>query len=220
MKRYIVNHFSGRAPKNLTDFSPEKLPADYATLNEAPIDQYVWDENGYKPRAMARLGWNDEGLHLLMYAKEPSVHGEIAQMGGPVCTDSCMEFFVNPFPEHSSEYLNFEVNCIGTMLLELGSGRRNRLHMAVPVLQMDLVTTLTSAAAHEGGWWALSYTVPARLIEEVYGQKLHPGLVMGGNFYKCADLYQFPHYGSWNPVHSPTPDFHRPESFGQLILAE
>ncbi len=220
MREYIVNRFTGQVLKDLTDFSPDNIPENYAALNEAPVDQYVWDENGYKPPVMARLGWNQEGLHLLMYAKEPSVRGEIAQMGGRVCTDSCMEFFINPFPEHSSDYLNFEVNCIGTMLLGLGAGRHNRFHMAIPLLHMDIRTTLSSAAAHKGGWWALSYAVPARFIEDTYGQKLQPGLVMRGNFYKCADLYEFPHYGSWNPVQNPTPDFHRPESFGKLILGE
>ena len=38
-----------------------------------------------------------------------------------------------------------------------------------------------------------------------------------GNFYKCGDETEFPHYGMWSEAVSDTPDFHRPECFGRLI---
>ena len=44
------------------------------------------------------------------------------------------------------------------------------------------------------------------------------GVKLRGNFYKCGDLTRYEHYGMWNPVQSDTPDFHRPESFGELVL--
>ena len=39
-----------------------------------------------------------------------------------------------------------------------------------------------------------------------------------GNFYKCGDKTAHPHFVSWNPVGTPSPDFHRPEFFGELLL--
>ena len=39
-----------------------------------------------------------------------------------------------------------------------------------------------------------------------------------GNFYKCGDLTATPHWGSWNPVGTGAPDFHRPEYFGKMPL--
>jgi hypothetical protein len=38
------------------------------------------------------------------------------------------------------------------------------------------------------------------------------------NFYKCADNTRIPHYVSWNPIEVASPDFHRPEFFGELLL--
>ena len=38
-----------------------------------------------------------------------------------------------------------------------------------------------------------------------------------GNFYKCDESLH-PHFGSWNPIEAPAPDFHRPECFGKLML--
>ena len=42
---------------------------------------------------------------------------------------------------------------------------------------------------------------------------------MWANFYKCGGDHEIQPYGSWAPIDSPTPDFHRPESFGRVILA-
>ena len=36
------------------------------------------------------------------------------------------------------------------------------------------------------------------------------------NFFKCADKAAHPHFLSWNPIDVPTPDFHRPDFFGEL----
>ncbi len=43
-------------------------------------------------------------------------------------------------------------------------------------------------------------------------------VVMAGNLNKCASATSAPHYLSWNPIDTPTPDFHRPEFFGKIIL--
>ena len=46
------------------------------------------------------------------------------------------------------------------------------------------------------------------------------GLAMYGNFYKCGDLTKKAHYLSWNPMRCETPQFHRPQDFGRLILGD
>jgi hypothetical protein len=51
-----------------------------------------------------------------------------------------------------------------------------------------------------------------------FNQDFSSGKRMKGNFQKCGDKTKFPHYGSWNRIDTPEPDFHRPEYFGDLIL--
>ena len=46
-----------------------------------------------------------------------------------------------------------------------------------------------------------------------------PGIHFRGNCYKCGDRTEHPHFLAWNPVHTPTPDFHRPEFLGEMILS-
>ncbi len=43
-------------------------------------------------------------------------------------------------------------------------------------------------------------------------------MVIKANVYKCGDDTAVAHYGSWSPVKSNQPDFHRPECFGDMVL--
>lgn len=63
--------------------------------------------------------------------------------------------------------------------------------------------------------WSLLVVIPLDLIG-LEGCEFP--VTMRGNFYKCADLTTVPHYLSWSPVGTPSPDFHRPEYFGTLVL--
>ena len=62
--------------------------------------------------------------------------------------------------------------------------------------------------------WSLELELPFALFCE------GPGVPerLQCNFYKCGDKTDTPHFLSWNPVEVASPDFHRPEFFGELIL--
>ena len=72
-----------------------------------------------------------------------------------------------------------------------------------------------SASRHENGWWAMSFTLPGSFLQEIYGKQLSSGGIVKGNFYKCDETIH-PHFGTWNRVVAPQPDFHRPECFGEM----
>ena len=67
-----------------------------------------------------------------------------------------------------------------------------------------------------GIWnWRVTVVIPFSLIgvdPENLPERLR------ANFYKCGDKTAHPHFLSWNPVGTPSPDFHRPDFFGELIL--
>jgi hypothetical protein len=67
--------------------------------------------------------------------------------------------------------------------------------------------------------WEITYQIPYSFLRLFYPDfQAAPGKKMRANFYKCGDYTVQEHYLSWNPVESQIPDFHRPESFGQLIF--
>lgn len=194
-------------------FTPESVTGAYASLNEAKIDKYVWPDEGYRPDARARVGWNSKGLHVLLYANEATIQAQCTETGGRVCVDSCMEFFFMPFPEKDARYFNAEMNPLGTLHLGLGDGRPGRVKLKGELPEGFEIY----ASKHEGAWWAVSYTIPMSHIKNVFGDELKQGSLMRGNFYKCDETIH-PHFGTWAPVTSAQADFHRPECFQDMLL--
>ena len=65
--------------------------------------------------------------------------------------------------------------------------------------------------------WELSLVIPVSSFFRYHIVDLS-GLQMRANFYKCGDKTSRPHFLSWNPIDVPSPDFHRPDFFGQLAF--
>ena len=71
----------------------------------------------------------------------------------------------------------------------------------------------TNAAA------AVGYFFSFEVLDKLFGKVDYvSGYTFKGNFYKCGDETDYPHFGMWNPVGTEKPDFHRPEYFGELII--
>lgn len=186
------------------------------------IEHFPWDENGYKPRTEVRFFYTETRLHLFFRAYETEIRAMCYNMNDPVCTDSCVEFFVNPDPEQDERYLNFEINPIGTLHLGIGKDRYSRSlidNISPGVFQIHSSVDKESINEYQAEYWSIYFSIPYTFIEEYYGkQNFSSGKKMKGNFYKCGDETQYPHFGCWSRVDNPTPDFHRPEYFGDLIL--
>ena len=105
----------------------EVSPTIWERIDPVIIDNYPWDENGYKPKVEARFFYTESRLYLHFMSYESEIRAVYRNMNEPVYTDSCVEFFFNPDPDKDDRYFNFEINAIGTLLLELGSGRNYRL---------------------------------------------------------------------------------------------
>ena len=181
-------------------------------MSYAPIDSYVWSNvGGYMPEARAYVTWDGEGLQVLMCALEKEICVEAKEFNGEVYKDSCLEFFLKPFAE-DDRYLNFEVNAGGYALIGLGKDRNDRVRLERMPEGMNL-----RASRHRGGWWAVAYTIPNAMLQEIYGRTLGAGDLVRGNFYKCDESIH-PHFGSWSPIVHFCPDFHRPEWFGEMRL--
>ena len=134
-----------------------------------------------------------------------------------VADDSCVEFFLQV--PGSEEYWNFEFNCIGTVNASHRATRSNPHRLSDA--EMARIKRYASCGTRpfeemEGLFaWNLTVAIPFDLIG-LDGENL-PDYIMG-NFYKCGAKTSLPHYLSWNPIATDTPDFHRPEFFGRLNL--
>ena len=191
-------------------------------IDPSLIEDYPWDENGYKPKVEIRFLYTESRLCLHYTSYESEIRAIYTNMNEPVYTDSCVEFFFNPDPENDDRYFNFEINVLGALLLGLGSDRNNR--SLIEDISQDIFNIKSSVrqdmiGEYQGSYWTLEFSIPYSFIEKYYGkQDFSSGKRMKGNFQKCGDGTKFPHYGCWNRIDVPEADFHRPEYFGDLIL--
>jgi len=195
--------------------------AALAGVEPAEITEYPWDAEGYTPRTEVRIGWTVAGLFVRFSSSDDQLRTVYTAANDPVCRDSCVEFFLNPVPEKDSRYLNFETNAIGTLMLGLGSSRHDRV--LIPESEHErfgVTASLAQASAEERTIpWTVTYGIPLDFLQEIYGPiTWTAGHTMLGNFYKCGDDTPAPHFGCWNRIEHPQPDFHRPEYFGRLVL--
>ena len=174
-----------------------------------------WPAYPYRPKVLFRMAHTGNNL-LLHYLVEEECVAALAGDGGAVFRDACCEFFVSPAAD--GIYYNFETNCIGSLLMEAGTGRGD-LRREAPAAVTDIVRRWASlgrepfSLRQEPTKWQLVLIIP---VEAFFRHSLttFSGLTMRGNLYKCGHGLCHRHYLSWNPIHTSNPDFHQPTFFG------
>ena len=200
----------------------EPGPRPWMEVPALAVEHYLWLANGYAPRVEAKLCWSEKFLYAKFRVGEKRVRVRYTKFQDPVYKDSCVEFFIDAFPTKGLGYVNFETNAAGTLLAAFGPDRAHRRPLWPEDLAGFAVESLIPGPV-EGEYgaaeWTLEYRVPLALFEKLYGQAIGPGHRAAANFYKCGDETETPHYGAWSPVRTPSPDFHRPEFFGEIVFA-
>ena len=160
-----------------------------------------------------QLCYDAEYLYVHQRAWEQNIRAQRTGYLQQVCEDSCMEFFFSLTDD--GRYFNFELNPNGCVHLGLAYGRHNSAQL-VPKKMEELFDV---RANYLDDGWELYYRIPLSFIHLFYpGYHWEAGTQIRANCYKCGDLTAQPHYITWNPVSSDTPDYHRPQDFGLMIF--
>lgn len=183
------------------------------------IDNYLWMENNYKPKVEFRICYTIEYLLVNFKAYENEITARVTQINDPVHKDSCVELFLNLFPNTSNKYFNFETNAIGAIHVGFGAvGNRTSLSIEdIEMIELKSKLTKPIQGTYGDDSWEVFYKIPFTLFEKHYNSKFNFGESIG-NFYKCGDETKFEHYGVWNHIESTIPNFHLPYYFGDLIF--
>ncbi|HUU37058.1 MAG TPA: carbohydrate-binding family 9-like protein [Candidatus Desulfaltia sp.] len=203
------------------DFLVPGKPSFWNALPVTTIDHYLWLDNGYRPRVEIRACYSRRYLYLFFKVFESKIRARFTGFQNPVYKDSCVELFIDPFPEKTIGYINLETNALGAALIAIGPDRARRKAIAredIKDFQIAPSVSQPVEGVHGAEFWALAYRLPLSVFEKHYGERIAPGHIARANFYKCGDETEIPHYGAWSPVASDRPDFHRPDSFGRLLF--
>jgi hypothetical protein len=186
------------------------------------IKLYMGGKPDHHPKTHAKVLYDTNAIYVMFRVEDRYVRA-VAGHQGPVCRDSCVEFFFIAGTDAAKGYFNLEMNCGGTMLFH---------HQIVPregnpIAQADCDTITVyhslpktiDLEIKEPTTWIVQYRLPFDILEN-YAKIVRPvpGVVWRANFYKCADATSHPHWLTWSKVDRLKPDFHVPESFGELIF--
>ena len=184
---------------------------DWRKIEKAKINEYVWGGE-YRPEAYAQLVFVPKtGFICRLTVYESNPEAVYKNDMDPVYKDSCLEFFAR---YKKGGYINCEVNSNGAILSAYGESRENRVRLDKITGKFPTVTVKKSKDK-----WQAEITVGLDIIKAVYGAAVFKeNSVIYGNFYKCGDDCEVKHYGSFAPVGTEKPDFHRPEYFAKMTL--
>jgi hypothetical protein len=109
-------------------------PAFWNTIPALKISHYLWLDNGYRPPVEVRLCWSDRNLYVHFDVYEARIRVRFCEFQDPVYKDSCVEMFIDPFPDKARGYVNVETNAAGAALVAIGPDRKRR----TPIPSSDL----------------------------------------------------------------------------------
>lgn len=186
------------------------IPSDWFGL-----ENVNWKESfPYKPRVQFRVWHEGDTFHIGYNVREQGTRALQTVLGGPVYEDSCVECFIQPDPA-DPHYYNFEFNPIGMMAMACRTGRNDPEDAPREVLESVRIKTTAGKEPFDEKYveeWSLDIAIPASALFNS-GVKDFSGRRMRMNFFKCGDGLKVPHFVTWAPVRTPSPDYHRPEFF-------
>ena len=225
---YVVRRAADGEPSMEPD--PRRLPPGWAAAEEGRVERCAAAHSLFFPDMRFRVLWDETCLYVRMTLRDRWVRSVVTAPQGPVCTDSCCEFFVKP--AGSAGYFNFETNAGGCLLLTHvtdhrrlpGGGlaaaepvsadwlERLEIHHSLPRVVDPEITAPTD--------WCICYAIPLEMLED-YARvpcRPAPGAVWRGNFQCCGDATSHPRYCHWADLGPGEPNFHQPDKFGELLF--
>jgi len=177
-------------------------------------DNYCWDRHDSKYRHMIySLNYNVDMLYLRQH---PEMRALNVLMRTNEFENTYLDYFGKDaiINKDSPLYMNFEMNSNGAFLASVRTDRNNKTHIH------ELTTLPEVKAVKHDDFWIVETFFSFEQINALFGKcDFKKGDVIYGNFYKCGDKTQFPHFGMWSPINMPSPDFHQPKFFGELIIS-
>lgn len=178
------------------------------------IENFPWDEGGYKPETTVELSYDDDGFEVHFMTNETSLRMTETKNNTDIYCDSCMELYAQFVPESDLSYINFEINPNAAVFCSKSTCRENS-----KLIESDIIDTFGARTKVGDAGWEAWINIPINFIKKEFPSYEHKnGAAIKANFYKCGDKTGHIHFGCWKNIRWSEPDFHRPEFFGEIIL--
>lgn len=194
----------------------------FKKVDEKPmLDSPVWNdvekatldndnfcgENAEKITVTAQGVCTKYGITVKFESDEKNPVIKYSHANQPAWTDSCVEFFLVPYPDEQGNYLNFEQSLGGALLLQKGPNAADRTYIPHSDEYFE-----TEKQIDENGW-KIKFFIPFSFIDKHFATM---NKKFRGNFQFCCEDKDV--YLTWNRIENPFPAFHKPEYFGEMTL--
>ena len=203
------------AARLLTTANQEGLPQRTAWEGAQPVVFCSdWQGQNADPQreTEVRLLWSREFLFLRFRARYREIHvfPEANTRRDQLWLRDVAEVFIQPDTDGPSRYKELEISPNGSWLdldinldLDIDEGRKADLQCALR--SKVTVNALTRV-------WVAELAIP---MSGLTG-RFHPEAAWKVNFFRVEGPEPTRFYSAWRPTHTPQPNFHVPEAFGEL----
>lgn len=199
----MKNYTFKKVDEKLTLDSPVWNDVEKATLDN---DNFC-GENAEKITVTAQGVCTKYGITVKFESDEKNPVIKYSHANQPAWTDSCVEFFLAPYPDEKGNYLNFEQSLGGALLLQKGPNAADRTYIPHSDEFFE-----TEKHIDENGW-KIKFFIPFSFIDKHF---VTMNKKFRGNFQFCCEDKNV--YLTWNRIENPVPAFHKPEYFGEMTL--
>lgn len=183
------------------------------------IDKVNWADDFPKTLPVSvHIAHDNKKLYLYYQVEGEELRAVNTKDFMSVWEDSCVEFFMQRKGERT--YRNFEFNAHGVLLASRRETKENAEQLSDELMaSIKRFVTIQHLYKEDKQLsdWTLYAEIPKEALGFDEGEDLS-GEAMAANFYKCGDETAEPHFISWNPIDTATPNFHMPEFFGALVF--
>lgn len=165
------------------------------------------------------IAHDGNGIWLAFNVWDKFLQSKKRSFNDDVHFDNCVEFFFR-FPGDIN-YYNFEFNCLGSIKAAYGPDRYQRKFLPVDTLQ-KITQNLEVSISNQNKVGLINWKISVYISLNAFPFSNIASLqniTCEANFTKCGDMLPQPNYFSWVYIDTPTPDFHRPEFFGQIYFS-
>ncbi len=198
--------------------------AQWQSVEPLTLSNFMGDKPEHFPKVQAKVAYHGHDIAAIFRVEDRYVRAVETSNHGRIWEDSCVELFVTPSSDIKTGFFNIEMNCCGKFLCchQLTRGVDVRPMQDKDMSKFNVAHTLNGPLQEEIAEpviWCVEYTFPAEILSAYSSATMPaPGVVWRANFYKCADLCSHPHWLTWTQVDNPTPNFHLPQFFGELVF--
>ena len=215
------------AMKTGSDMVMDGVLDEPAWKKATPVSQFEfqWYESGEKEQTEAKIVWDDKRIYFAFKCNDKHISAEHYSHNDPVSRDDCCEAFICPVPEGKErlDYINYEINCIGTWLVGYHAKSRDKnLGRWYDCKSLEIGRVINGTCNNDDDIddsWILEFSVPFIHFEEFEatfppgdGQVIYIGL------HRCGGKTNA-QYSQWAPSHTEKPSFHQPQDFGKVVFS-